>query len=264
MGATELYYFPGQKATVFLETLDSNGVRADGYTPPDGYPIITRVIFPDLTLADGFPQNMTKLDTGLYFFQFTLPTGGSSIGSYGVDVTYNVPDILTSVAIASSGNTTIAVLSNGVALPTGTINVASTVNFPTTGSIFVTTSAGVQTVTYTGKTTTTFTGCTGGTGTMSTGGTVTNTIATLPQPIINVVSTTGFPSSGSILVATSTGLQSITYTGTTGTTFTGCTGGTGIMSVGNVVNSSSKYVQKLYQIIVTAPFGNYSVTSTTG
>lgn len=91
MGATELYYFPGQKATVFLETLDSNGVRADGYTPPDGYPIITRVIFPDLTLAEGFPQNMTKLDTGLYFFQFTLPTGGSSIGSYAVDGYYKDP-----------------------------------------------------------------------------------------------------------------------------------------------------------------------------
>lgn len=91
MGATELYYFPGQKATVFLETLNSSGVRADGYTPPDGYPVITRVIFPDLTLAEGFPQNMTKLDTGLYFFQFTLPTGGAAIGSYAVDGYYNIP-----------------------------------------------------------------------------------------------------------------------------------------------------------------------------
>lgn len=91
MGATELYYFPGQKATVFLETLNGSGVRADGYTVPDGYPLITRIIFPDLTLAVNFPQNMTKLDTGLYMFQFTLPTGAASVGSYAVDGYYNVP-----------------------------------------------------------------------------------------------------------------------------------------------------------------------------
>lgn len=91
MGATELYYFPGQKATVFLETLNSSGVRADGYTLPDGYPFITRVIFPDLSLAAGFPQNMIKLDVGLYFFQFTLPTTASAVGSYLVDGYYKDP-----------------------------------------------------------------------------------------------------------------------------------------------------------------------------
>lgn len=91
MSATELYYFPGQKATVFLETLNASGARADGYTAPDGYPSITRVIFPDLSLAANFPQNMVKLDVGLYFFQFTLPTGATSVGSYLVDGYYNLP-----------------------------------------------------------------------------------------------------------------------------------------------------------------------------
>jgi len=91
MGATELYYFPGQKATVFLETLDGYGMRADGYTVPDGYPFITRVIFPDLSLASGFPQNMIKLDVGLYFFQFTLPATASAVGSYAVDGYYRIP-----------------------------------------------------------------------------------------------------------------------------------------------------------------------------
>jgi len=91
MGATELYYFPGQKATVFLETLDGYSHRADGYTPPDGYAFISRVIFPDLSLAAGFPKNMIKLDTGFYFFQFTLPTGAASVGSYAVDGYYIVP-----------------------------------------------------------------------------------------------------------------------------------------------------------------------------
>jgi hypothetical protein len=71
--------------------------------------------------------------------------------------------------------TTIASGSNGVSLPTGTINVASTTNFRSAGKISVTTSGGAQTVTYTGKTGTTFTGCTGGTGSMSTGGAVSQT-----------------------------------------------------------------------------------------
>lgn len=68
--------------------------------------------------------------------------------------------------------TTIAAGSNGAALPQGTINVADTSNFPTAGTLSVTTGAGVQQVIYTGVTGTTFTGCQGGTGTMSTGGAV--------------------------------------------------------------------------------------------
>lgn len=76
-----------------------------------------------------------------------------------------------------STSTTIAVASNGQALPQGTIFVASTAgaNLPSAGTIFVTTSNGVQSVNYTGITgggAPSFTGCTGGTGTMSTGGAV--------------------------------------------------------------------------------------------
>lgn len=87
MTTTVLYHSPGQKASIFLETLDSTGVRADGYVP-----VVTRVIFPDLSLAADFPQEMVKLDTGLYFFQFTLPYNGGSIGSYLVDILYNKPN----------------------------------------------------------------------------------------------------------------------------------------------------------------------------
>lgn len=73
-------------------------------------------------------------------------------------------------------STTIAAASNGVALPTSTINVASTTGnsgFPVAGTLLVQTSTGVQTVNYTGVTSTSFTGCTGGAGSMSTGGIVT-------------------------------------------------------------------------------------------
>jgi hypothetical protein len=70
-------------------------------------------------------------------------------------------------------STTIAAGSNGAALPQATINVVSTTNFPTSGTITIYNNANAaQTITYTGKTATTFTGCSGGTGTLATGGVV--------------------------------------------------------------------------------------------
>ena len=57
----------------------------------------------------------------------------------------------------------------------------------------------------------------------------------LPAGTINVVSTTGFPGSGTIYVASSTGIQALAYTGTTSTTFTTVTGGTGVISTGGFV-----------------------------
>lgn len=63
---------------------------------------------------------------------------------------------------------------------------------------------------------------------------------TLPQSTINVASTTGFAASGTILVFTSGGYQTVTYTGTTGTSFTGASGGTGTMSTGGPVTQTGK------------------------
>ena len=83
-----LAYSPGQTATVFLETLDGYGQRADGYFTP----FVSRLIFPNLVLAAGYPANMTKLDVGLYYYQFILPTGAAAVGSYLVDISFNAPD----------------------------------------------------------------------------------------------------------------------------------------------------------------------------
>ena len=58
-------------------------------------------------------------------------------------------------------------------MPQSTINVISTSSFLSSGTIFVSTNAGIQTVTYTGKTTNSFTGCSGGVGVLSPGGAVT-------------------------------------------------------------------------------------------
>jgi hypothetical protein len=67
----------------------------------------------------------------------------------------------------------------------------------------------------------------------------------LPQSTINVVSTAGFPSAGLVTVATTTGLQSVVYSGRTGTTLTGCTGGSGTMSIGGSVISNTDNTQNL-------------------
>src|SRR5271170_4813457 len=91
-----LYYNPGQQVTIVLETLDINGARADGYVAP----VVERIILPGLTLACGYPQPMIRIDVGLYYFQFVLPSGAVSIGTYIVDIMYENPAInaITSMA----------------------------------------------------------------------------------------------------------------------------------------------------------------------
>jgi len=64
---------------------------------------------------------------------------------------------------------------------------------------------------------------------------------TLPQATINVVSTTGFPSSGQVLVAN----QLVTYTGITATTLTGCSGGNVTLATGNTVVSQSSTLARI-------------------
>lgn len=82
-----LSYFPGQKVTIFLETVDINNIRTDSVS----IPVVTRVIFPEFTLASSYPQDMIQLDIGLYYYQFTLPVGAVSIGSYLIDVSFINP-----------------------------------------------------------------------------------------------------------------------------------------------------------------------------
>lgn len=152
----------------------------------------------------------------------------------GYDVTSNSYHINYRTGTALNGQTVIAAGSNNVALPTGTINVATTTGFPTSGTILVTTTSGVQTVNYTGTNATQFTGCTGGVGVMNTNNPVVASVA-LPTGTLLTTSTTGFTSTGQIFVFSTTGRQTITYTGITATSFTGCTGGTGSILGGSPI-----------------------------
>lgn len=88
MANSVLQYSPGQLVSSFIETINSQGERADGYE----LPIVQRIIFPNLSLAANYPAFMQRLDTGLYRSQFTLPMGASAIGSYLIDISYADPD----------------------------------------------------------------------------------------------------------------------------------------------------------------------------
>ena len=88
-----LQHQPGQTCTILLEILGSDGYRADGYNSI--LPTIERIIFPALSLASGFPTNMTRIDTGLFIYNFTLPVLATSVGTYIVDVKWR--DSITSL-----------------------------------------------------------------------------------------------------------------------------------------------------------------------
>lgn len=150
-----------------------------------------------------------------------------------------------------SGSTFIASGSNNVGLPTGTINVLSTTGFTGSGSITVQTSVGFQQVNYTSTNATQFLGCTLGTGVMSTGGMVAQQV-TFPQATLNVVSTTGFTPSGTLFIESTTGRQTVTYTGTTATTFTGVAVAAGGTYTGNAVGTGLSPIVQAFTTTITA------------
>lgn len=85
-----LSYQPGQTVTFYKEVKNANGQRTD-----DGYvPVVTRVVYPGFVTATGYPQSMSRLDVGLYFFQLVIPQGASAVGTYLVDIVYLDPNSL--------------------------------------------------------------------------------------------------------------------------------------------------------------------------
>lgn len=81
---TILQYTPGSQVTIFLQILNDNGIREDGYSTP----VVEKIILPSLAESSLYPLDMVHLDTGLYYHRFTLPTGSSAVGSYLVDLSY--------------------------------------------------------------------------------------------------------------------------------------------------------------------------------
>jgi hypothetical protein len=190
--------------------------------------------------------------------------------------------------------TQIASASNNVALSTlvgsQTVTVNSTTGFASSGSFYVCVQVAGGTrwqpmkVTYTSTTSTTFVNCTFDTnfpgGTMLTNQVVTDAPATLitagsnnavlPQATINVLSTSGFDSSGSLVIMTGTAPGStpnlVHYTGTSGgNSFTGGTDGTGTMLTGQMVLSEYyNSLEFLALVSIASTGGTPGVTTTVG
>jgi len=167
------------------------------------------------------------------------------------------------------GATSIASSSNNAALPTSTINVSSTTGFPSSGTIKVVSTAGVQTITYTSINSTQFLGCSGGTGTIKTGYAV-NSQLSLPQSTIISTSTTGFPaattsSPQTFFLWSSAGRQTITYTGISGNNFTGCTGGTGTIvgGVASAIGTGASVIATTTNTTIAAGSNGLSLPQTT-
>lgn len=213
---------------------------------------------PSVKLAStawGSVGNQTLVEVGLSGSTYTIDVSrGGSAESW----TAEALNLFSLQYTGTSPTTTIAAGSDTVNVSTfagaGTLNVASTTGFPTTGTLRVATASGVKVISYTGVGATTFTGCnsSGQTGVMSTGGAVStnqwttaqtgnrpyttlNDTATLPQATITVASTAAFPVEGVLAIETTLGVEEVSYSGKTATTFLGCSGGTGVMAVGNDV-----------------------------
>lgn len=79
MGAANyIFANTGQLVRLVVQTLDGyDGYRTDGYVP-----VVNSIIFPDLSVAAGYPQTMVRLDTGLYACGLQLPTGADALGTY--------------------------------------------------------------------------------------------------------------------------------------------------------------------------------------
>jgi hypothetical protein len=129
----------------------------------------------------------------------------------------------------SNPATTIAAGSNGLGLPQATINVASTAGFPPSVDCAATTIAAGS-----------------------------NGSALQQTTTINVASTAGFSSKGSVVVESSNGPQTISYSGITSGSFTGCQGGAGTLSTGGAVTASAGL--QLSSIVVQSSSGPQTIS----
>lgn len=95
-----------------------------------------------------------------------VATPGLNFNVYGIPT--RIPWMMFQPTYSAKFFDTMTLVTSGGTLPTGTINVIDTADFPSSGTIQVLKNDGAYAaVTYTGKTSTSFTGCTGGSGTFS-------------------------------------------------------------------------------------------------
>jgi lysophospholipase L1-like esterase len=99
MGTDYIFANTGQTVRFVIDTLNADGYRSDGYVP-----VVESIIFPDMSLASGYPQAMTNIDRGLYAHGILLPTGADALGAYIASVFWvenNLPKYQTIVINAA-------------------------------------------------------------------------------------------------------------------------------------------------------------------
>ena len=163
------------------------------------------------------------------------PTSGTfSLGAE--EVTYTGTTATTFTGCGRGANsTTIVAQADAETLsyvyPT-TITVDAITGYPATGSVLV----GSEEMTFTGTTSTTLTGVVRGTNSTTKAGHTDNTALAFVHPAtIAVASTTGYPSSGTIVVES----EHISFTGKDSTNFTGCTRGADSTTIATHADSAA-------------------------
>ncbi len=78
MNFSTLYHSPGQQVTILLEVLNTALIHIDA----EEIPSVTALYLPDDSSEEDYPQDMTKLATGIYYFKYTIPRGATAVGTY--------------------------------------------------------------------------------------------------------------------------------------------------------------------------------------
>lgn len=89
MGTNYISANTGQTIRLVVQTVDGYGNREDGYIP-----IVDSIIYPDSSVLVGYPREMTRISTGLYYTNLTIPTGTTALGSYIASVYFVENDLM--------------------------------------------------------------------------------------------------------------------------------------------------------------------------
>lgn len=178
----------------FVTVTGTNTFNLNGATGNANYVSGGQVLVPG-----AMPPNPTSSPAGFFEGSSVVAVGNDGVTSAlgalltaGASAPFNQTMIGKHVVIWSNGfSTLIAPASSGFSLPQSVINVNSTTNFPSSGTIYVSTASGTQVVAYTSTTPTTFNGCTGGTGTMSSNGAVTSGSTSPDDSIYRIIGVIG-------------------------------------------------------------------------
>lgn len=78
----------GHTVTLTATVRDVDGYLADSSTTP----VIQFIADPNDDALPGFPVDMTRISTGIYEYDFAVPSGLAYVGTYTASITWPFPD----------------------------------------------------------------------------------------------------------------------------------------------------------------------------